>query len=108
MGILIWKNPLVYWNTRDVKKHYSLTIENFFNDLNKIDIRRMHVIYEDYFSSDLVNIEQIKKTFQGLLFEKLIGINSRIIILKKFDQIKDHFYFDPIDIQIKESPKLFV
>ncbi|MDP2946704.1 MAG: hypothetical protein Q8N88_01185 [Nanoarchaeota archaeon] len=90
------KNPFIYWNNENVKKHYSATINNFYKN-SSVDLRRMHIFYDDYFHNSPLNLKQIKIAFQGLLFEQLIGINNRLIIIKDFESIKKYLYFENID-----------
>jgi len=99
------KNPLVYWDTDDVKRHYSMIIKNL-SEKENIDNRRMHIFYEDYLDNNNLNVKQIKKIFQGLFFEKLIGIDNKLIIINNFNKIKDKLYFDPYGL-IKNTPDNF-
>jgi hypothetical protein len=96
------KNPLVYWDSVGVKKHYSMIIENLSTKEN-IDNKRMHIFYEEYFNSRALNLKQIRKMFQGLFFEKLIGIDNKLIIIKNFDEIKHKLYFDPYSLKEENS-----
>lgn len=89
------KNPSTYWKNAEVKKHYSFIIKNF-HDIKEVDLRRMHVFYDVYFDKESsLNFDQVKFTFQGLLFERLIGINNKLIIINKFDDIKGLVHFSP-------------
>jgi hypothetical protein len=111
------KNPITYWTNKNVKKHYSGTVK-IFSDLisnegnNSFDLRRMHIFYKEYFQplkSDPSKIDlndQIKHLFKGLLFEYLIGINSRIIVITNYNELQKRMYFE--NNQYKNVANIFL
>lgn len=85
------KNPSTFYRSNDVKNHYSAIIENFYK-IDKVDLRRIHIFYNEYFLDE--NILQLKKAFSIMFFENLIGINNKLVNIINVDSIKEKVYFE--------------
>jgi len=95
------KLPTTYANSDNVKKHYKKLLEIFKNK-PLIKVRRMHLFYESFLPENDNNIEQLKALFTILLVEFLMGIESKVVILKNINRnsdYKNHFYDFQSDIK---------
>ncbi len=83
------KLPLTYINSSSVHDHYK-ELSKVLADLPLVKVRRLHLFYE----SLTHNPEQLQALFTTLFVEFLMGIDSKIVLVKdvRYPLYKDYFY----------------
>ncbi|MDR2497418.1 MAG: hypothetical protein LBD21_09870 [Tannerellaceae bacterium] len=91
------KLPTSFARNSNVEKYYKEFFEAFNDDNKDIEVRRIHLLYENLLHNK--NVEQLTNLFIILLIEYLFGIESKVLLVKSNCKTEQLFHFSMNDIE---------
>jgi hypothetical protein len=96
------KIPSTYRDSQSVLRNQK-TIFKILEKKQKVDARRIHLFYGDFFGhSEVLYKEQLRTLFTTLLLEFFHGIESRVLFVKNIDELQNVMF--EIGDNFKDNP----